>query len=76
VCAAIIGGATQLFLTVQVHELGGVDGVIARLRQTFPGVTVLNIRAVLRPVKSFGRLLDEDGHARGVVPVNPWAEIG
>jgi DNA-binding Lrp family transcriptional regulator len=76
VCAAIIGGATQLFLTVQVHELGAVDGVIARLRQTFPGVTVLNTRAVLRPVKSFGRLLDDDGHARDVVPVDPWAALG
>jgi DNA-binding Lrp family transcriptional regulator len=75
VCAAIIGGAAQLFLTVQVHELGAVDGVIARLRQAFPGVTVLNTRAVLRAVKSFGRLLDEDGRARDVVPVNPWAEI-
>jgi len=75
VCAAIIGGAAQLFLTVQVHELDAVDGVIARLRQTFPGVTVLDTRAVLRPVKSFGRLLDDDGHARDVVPVNPWAAI-
>jgi DNA-binding Lrp family transcriptional regulator len=76
VCAAIIGGAAQLFLTVQVHELGAVDGVIARLRQTFPGVTVRNTRAVLRPVKSFGRLLDDDGRAREVVPVNPWAALG
>lgn len=75
VCAAIIGGAAQLFLTVQVHELGAVDDVIARLRQTFPGVTVLNTRALLRPVKSFGRLLDADGRARDVLPVNPWAAL-
>ncbi|MBB5166436.1 Lrp/AsnC family transcriptional regulator [Mycobacterium sp. AZCC_0083] len=74
VCAAIIGGAGQLFVTLQVHELGAVDGVVARLRHTFPGVTVLNSRAVLRPVKSFGRLLDGDGHARDVVPVNPWSD--
>lgn len=76
VCAAILGGAAQLFLTVQVHELGAVDGVIARLRQTFPGVVVLNTRALLRPVKSFGRLLDDDGRARDAVPVNPWAALG
>lgn len=75
VVAAILGGAARLFVTVQVHELGALDSVIARLNETLPGVSVLSTRVVLRPVKSFGRLLDDDGRACGVVPVDPWAPI-
>jgi hypothetical protein len=30
---------------------------------------------VLRPVKSYGRLLDVNGYADGMVAVDPWAEI-
>jgi DNA-binding Lrp family transcriptional regulator len=75
VCAAILGGDAHLFVTVQVHHLGALDGFVARLRQAFRGVVVLSSRVVLRPVKSYGRLLDVEGYADGMVPVDPWAEI-
>jgi DNA-binding Lrp family transcriptional regulator len=75
VCAAVIGGAAQLFVTVQVHELNALSGLTARLHHTVAGITVLTQRVVLRPVKSFGRLLDVDGRARGNVPVDPWAAL-
>jgi hypothetical protein len=38
-----------------------------------PGVTVLDTRVVLRSVKSWGRLLGPDGHAREIVSVDLWA---
>ncbi|ORA72515.1 hypothetical protein BST25_14785 [Mycobacterium heidelbergense] len=75
VCAAIIGGPAHLFVTVQVHEAGALAEFSARLHETFPGATVLSTQMVLRPVKSFGRLLDADGRARDMVPVDPWAPI-
>lgn len=75
VVAAILGGAARLFVTVQVHELGALDEVTARLHKNVPGVSALSTRVVLRPVKSFGRLLDKDGRASDVVPVDPWAPI-
>jgi DNA-binding Lrp family transcriptional regulator len=74
VCAAVVGGDAQLFVTVQVHQLSALDSFAARLHDAFPGVVVLSTRVVLRPVKSYGRLLDVDGYAAGMVPVDPWAD--
>jgi hypothetical protein len=74
VCAAIIGGPAQLFVTVQLHDPGALGDIATRLHQTFPQLTVLSRRMVLRPVKSFGRLLDPEGRARDMVPVDAWAE--
>jgi hypothetical protein len=42
----------------------------------YPGVAVLDTRVVLRSVKSWGRLLGPDGHAREIVPVDLWAPAG
>jgi DNA-binding Lrp family transcriptional regulator len=75
VCAAVLGGDAHLFVTVQIHHLGALDGFVARLRQAFPGVVVLSSRVVLRPVKSYGRLLDVEGYADRMIPVDPWADI-
>jgi DNA-binding Lrp family transcriptional regulator len=75
VCAGVVGGAAQLFVTVQVHHLSALADVTARLQQDFPGVVVLTQRVALRPVKSFGRLLSPNGRARATVPVDPWAPL-
>ncbi|MGO9925329.1 MAG: Lrp/AsnC family transcriptional regulator [Mycobacterium sp.] len=73
-CAAIVGDdAGSLFVTLQLHKLSSLDGVISRLIAEYPGVTVLDTRVVLRSVKSWGRLLGPDGHAREIVPVDLWA---
>ncbi|WP_370062381.1 Lrp/AsnC family transcriptional regulator [Mycobacterium sp. MAA66] len=73
VCVSVFGGAAQLFVTVQVHRLDALAGFIARLQQV--GASVLSSRVLLRQVKSFGRLIDDDGRAGGVVPVDPWAPV-
>jgi DNA-binding Lrp family transcriptional regulator len=75
VCAATLGGSAQLFVTIQLHHPGGLDDFSARLHQTFPGVEVLDRRVALRPIKSYGRLLDSHGCAHGLIPVDPWADI-
>jgi DNA-binding Lrp family transcriptional regulator len=73
-CVAIVGdGAANLFVTMQLHKLSTLDGVISRLITEYPGVAVLDTRVVLRSVKSWGRLLGPDGHAQQVVPVDLWA---
>jgi DNA-binding Lrp family transcriptional regulator len=72
-CAATVGsGAANLFVTMQLHKLSALDPVIHRLLAEYPGVAVLDTRVVLRSVKSWGRLLGPDGHAREVVPVDLW----
>jgi len=76
-CAATVGGggAADMFVTMQLHELSALDAVICRLLAEYPGVAVLDTRVVLRSVKSWGRLLGPDGHAREIVPVDPWASL-
>jgi len=65
--------AASLFVTLQLHKLSSLDGVISRLIAEYPGVTVLDTHVVLRSVKSWGRVLGLDGHAREIVPVDLWA---
>ncbi|MGO9382169.1 MAG: Lrp/AsnC family transcriptional regulator [Mycobacterium sp.] len=73
-CATIVGDdAASLFVTLQLHKLSSLDGVISRLIAEYPGVTVLDTHVVLRSVKSWGRVLGLDGHAREIVPVDLWA---
>ena len=73
-CVAIAGdGEANLFVTMQLHRLSDLDAAIARVTAEYPGVAVLDTRVVLRSVKSWGRLLGPDGHARETVPVDLWA---
>lgn len=73
-CFAALGPA-NLFLQVQLHNLEDAAEIFARLATRLPGVRVADRRAVLRPVKSWGRLLDVDGRARSIVPVDLWAPV-
>ncbi|WP_067677011.1 Lrp/AsnC family transcriptional regulator [Nocardia miyunensis] len=72
ICAATTGPA-NLLLMAQVHHTSDLTGLFDRIRSGTPEAEVLDHRLVLRAVKSWGRLLDEYGHADGVVPVDPWA---
>ena len=73
VVLATVGSANMLVMA-QLHRLGDVGRIRARLSETRPAVTVVDERVVLRPIKSWGRLLDAAGHASGLVPVDPWAD--
>ncbi|MFI1914089.1 Lrp/AsnC family transcriptional regulator [Nocardia sp. NPDC020380] len=72
ICLATVG-PSNLMVMVQVHRVNDLAGILARVHDTLPEAVVTDQRLVLRPVKSLGRLLDADGHAVGVVPVDPWA---
>jgi DNA-binding Lrp family transcriptional regulator len=69
------GGAANIFVTMQLHNVSDLDPVIHRLSAEHPGVAVLDTRVVLRSLKSWGRLLGLDGRARNVVPVDLWATV-
>ena len=69
------GGAANIFVTMQLHNVSDLDPVIHRLSAEHPGVAVLDTRVVLRSLKSWGRLLGLDGRARDVVPVDLWAPV-
>ena len=72
ICFSVVGAA-NLFVMVQLHRLGKLSRVMARIRDLGRQAEVVDQRVVLRPVKSWGRLLDHAGHSTGVVPVDPWA---
>jgi DNA-binding Lrp family transcriptional regulator len=74
-CVGTLGGAANLFVTMQLHRASALDPVIVRLLAEYPGVDVLDTRAVLRSVKSWGRLLGPEGRAVDVVAVDPWAPV-
>ena len=75
-CVATVGGAANLFVTMQLHHASALDGVLRRLQNEYPDVAVLDTCVVLRRVKSWGRLLGPDGRAQEVVPVDLWAATG
>jgi DNA-binding Lrp family transcriptional regulator len=72
VCVALVAAA-NLFVTVQLHELGALDRLLRRIRATWSGVEIVDRRVVLRSVKSWGRVLDTTGRAVETVPVDIWA---
>lgn len=75
VCAAMVGEA-NVFATLQLRNHEELSGVLSRIRESWSALRVLDRRIVLRSAKSWGRVLDSDGYAIGVVPVNPWASPG
>ncbi len=74
VCLAVVGKA-NLFVTLQLHGLHALDGVLRRMRGSWPQVRIAEREVVLRSVKSWGRMLDEDGYATSVIPVDIWAPV-
>jgi hypothetical protein len=72
ICLSVVGAA-NLFVMAQLHRIGELSRLSARLRDLGRPIEVVDQRVVLRPVKSWGRLLDQAGHSTGVVPVDPWA---
>jgi DNA-binding Lrp family transcriptional regulator len=52
-----------------VEEVHRLEGVIAR---RFPQVRIADRLVVLRTVKRMGRLVDTQGRAVGVIPINIW----
>ena len=75
ICASALGPA-NLMVKLQLHRLDDVEPLFERIRDTLPAASVADRRLVLRPVKSWGRLLDTEGRCTQVVPVDPWAPPG
>jgi hypothetical protein len=59
-----------------LHGIDELDGLLTKLRRTWPAVQVIEQQVVLRSIKSWGRLLDVDGRAIRTVAVDPWTDPG
>ena len=72
ICMSTVGSA-NLMVMAQVHQIADLSAILERIDTALPDTTVVDQRLILRAFKSWGRLLDQNGHAVEVVPVNPWA---
>jgi DNA-binding Lrp family transcriptional regulator len=74
-CAAI-AGPNNLLLTVGLHAVSDLHGLVTRLRSEFPHVTIVDRQLALRQVKLYGRVLDGTGRWVSGTPLNPWVLAG
>jgi DNA-binding Lrp family transcriptional regulator len=74
-CAAI-AGPNNLLLTVGLHGVADLHGLVTRLRSEFPHATIVDRQMVLRQVKLYGRVLDATGRWVSGTPLDPWALDG
>jgi hypothetical protein len=71
---ATLASTPGLLVVAWLRSLDDVHGFEQTLVQRVPEVEVTGRSVVLRTVKRMGRLLDEDGCAVGVVPMDVWGE--
>ncbi|WP_066949264.1 Lrp/AsnC family transcriptional regulator [Microtetraspora fusca] len=73
-CAAV-ASPTNLALIVNLRSFEHLEEVLIRIARAFPGVSVTERRLVLRQVKIYGRVVDEDGRCIEVIPADPWSAL-
>jgi DNA-binding Lrp family transcriptional regulator len=74
-CASV-ASASNVILILGTKSLNHLEQLLIRLEADFPSAQINDRRLVLRPVKLYGRLIEEDGRAAGVIPVDPWYSQG
>jgi DNA-binding Lrp family transcriptional regulator len=71
---ATLTGSPAIVVSVWLRDVESVHDFETTLAKAIPGVTVSDRLVTLHTVKRMGRLLDEDGRAVGVVPMDVWAD--
>ncbi|MEV4250780.1 AsnC family transcriptional regulator [Streptosporangium canum] len=71
-CAAVVS-PTNLALIVNLRSFEHLEELLIRTARSFPSVSVTERRLILRQVKIYGRVVDEDGRCLQVIPADPWA---
>lgn len=74
ICLSAVG-SSNLMVMLQVHQISDLSEILGRITTSFTDTAVVDQRLILRAFKSWGRVLDLQGHAVHVVPVDPWAPI-
>lgn len=74
VCMRVSGGEPNLVLGFSLRSVREVPAVESRLSAAAPRLTILGTSIVLRFLKRMGRILDEAGRSRTVIPMEVWAD--
>lgn len=73
-CASV-ASASNVILIFGTKSLNHLEQLFIKLEQEFPNAQINDRRLVLRPIKLYGRLVEEDGRASSVIPVDPWYSV-
>ena len=71
---ATLAGSPGLIVVAWLRAVDEVHRFEMALARGVPDLVVADRRIVLRTVKRMGRLLDSDGRATGIVPMDVWRE--
>jgi hypothetical protein len=72
-CAAVVGGS-NLALTVWLRSVEELQPLEMEISLRTPNIAIAERTLTLRHLKLMGRVLDEDGRARRVVPLDIWRD--
>ncbi|MFJ8996197.1 Lrp/AsnC family transcriptional regulator [Streptomyces sp. NPDC102279] len=70
-----VTGPQNLIVIAWLRDTSDIPQFEIEMTQRSPAACIEDRAVTLRTIKHVGRLLDEQGCARGVVPVDPWAEV-
>ncbi|MEV4678654.1 Lrp/AsnC family transcriptional regulator [Actinomadura sp. NPDC049382] len=70
--AVEISGASNLLFALSTHERSQVSDLLSDLEALDPGLRVNEVQYVTLQRKLSGRVLDDEGRASEVIPLDPW----
>lgn len=73
-CIGLTGGASNLLVIAWLRHLEDTDRLEHVLAERIPALRIVDRTITLAAVKRMGRLLDEQGRAVDVVPVDIWSD--
>ncbi|MFE5785727.1 Lrp/AsnC family transcriptional regulator [Rhodococcus erythropolis] len=70
-CSAVVG-AVNLLLIVNLRSFEHLEQIATRIRDRHPSAQIVDRRLVIRQVKVYGRLVDQQGRSTHTIPVDAW----
>ena len=71
---ATLAGTPPMLVSAWLRDVDAIHDFESNLVKAVPNITVVDRLITLRTVKRMGRLLDEDGRAVAVVPMDIWTD--
>ncbi|MHB1473632.1 MAG: Lrp/AsnC family transcriptional regulator [Dermatophilaceae bacterium] len=71
---ATLAGTPPILVSAWLRDVEAIHSFESTLVKAVPNITVVDRLITLRTVKRMGRLLDEDGRAIAVVPMDIWTD--
>lgn len=70
-CAAVVGTHNMVFAG-GLHTMGHAQALLEKMQKLVPGLQIHDRRLGVHPVKTYGRILDDEGRCTVTVPPDIW----